>query len=267
MKKIYIKKLECFGKHGVLKEENILGQKFLVSCVISAPSPKNDSVDECVNYALVAQKINDIVSNKVFKLIETLADNIAKEISVDFNIKKVTITVEKPWAPIGLPLKSVAVKKQRQWHDAYIGLGSNIGDSNKTINEALKVLESDKFIRLIKCSSLITTKPYGYTDQPDFLNGVAHISTIYEPYELLEKLNETEAFFKRKREIKWGPRTLDLDIVMYDDLIMSEEKLTIPHYDMQNRAFVLDPMCEIAPFLIHPVYKKTMLQLKKEAII
>ena len=98
-------------------------------------------------------------------------------------------------------------------------------------------------------------------EQGDFLNGCLCIETLFTPGELLCKLHEIEAATGRVREIHWGPRTLDLDIIFYDDLVYEDDELIIPHVDMENRRFVLEPMAEIAPNLRHPILKKTMVQL------
>ncbi len=108
-------------------------------------------------------------------------------------------------------------------------------------------------MRFIKESSLITTKPYGVLEQPDFTNGLWLIKTICEPYELLEELNRIEASLGRQRLVHWGPRTIDLDIIYYDDLVVDSKRLTIPHVDMTNRDFVLVPLNEVDPFVRHPL--------------
>ena len=108
---------------------------------------------------------------------------------------------------------------------------------------------------------MIETEPYGVTDQPSFLNGAARISTLLTPHELLDELHRIEAEAGRERIIHWGPRTLDLDIIFYDDLVMSDDDLCIPHVDMHNRSFVIEPMKELAPYKMHPVLKKRMVEL------
>ena len=101
-------------------------------------------------------------------------------------------------------------------------------------------------------------------EQDDFLNGVMLVETFMRPEELLRYLNELEALAGRVRDTKWGPRTLDLDIVLFEQEVIYSEKLVIPHIDMQNRPFVLEPLCEIAPYAYHPVFCKTVRQLLNE---
>ena len=110
-------------------------------------------------------------------------------------------------------------------------------------------------------SDFITTAPYGGVEQDDFLNGALKLRTLLPPEELLDRLHEIEAQANRKRIIHWGPRTLDLDILLYDDLILDTPDLYIPHIEMQKRDFVLEPLAQIAPYARHPVYQRTVSQL------
>ncbi|MBR5361343.1 MAG: 2-amino-4-hydroxy-6-hydroxymethyldihydropteridine diphosphokinase, partial [Lachnospiraceae bacterium] len=202
---------------------------------------------------------------KNYYLIEAVAEDMAKMLLLKFDkITRVALEIKKPWAPIGLHLEEVAVRIERGWHDTYIALGSNIGNRNDHIDNALMRMEDDDDIIVCEVSDMITTKPYGYTEQDDFINGAAHIKTLYTPAELLRCLNQMEALAGRTRDIKWGPRTLDLDILFYDDMIIDTANLTIPHPDMQNRDFVLKPLNEIAPWLRHPVLNKTVSEMLKD---
>ena len=265
---IRIRNLEVFGHHGVYREENKLGQKFIVCADLymdTRTAGLSDDIEQSVNYGEVCRLIDKHMREKTFYLIEAAAEDLAKAILLKFDrIERVELEVKKPWAPIGLPIEEVSVKIDRKWHDAYIGLGSNMGDKWDNINEALKKMSLDDDIKVIEVSTLIETRPYGYEEQDDFLNGAVHITTLYSPSELLKCLSEFENLAGRKREIHWGPRTLDLDILFYDDIILDTRELTIPHFDMINRDFVLKPLNEIAPWLRHPVLNKTVAQLYDE---
>ncbi len=265
---IRIRNLEVFGHHGVYREENKLGQKFIVCADLymdTRTAGLSDDIEQSVNYGEVCKLIDKHMREKTFYLIEAAAEDLAKAILLKFDrIERVELEVKKPWAPIGLPIEEVSVKIDRKWHDAYIGLGSNMGDKWDNINEALKKMSLDDDIKVIEVSTLIETRPYGYEEQDDFLNGAVHITTLYSPAELLKCLSEFENLAGRKREIHWGPRTLDLDILFYDDIILDTRELTIPHFDMINRDFVLKPLNEIAPWLRHPVLNKTVAQLYDE---
>lgn len=155
---------------------------------------------------------------------------------------------------------------EKKWHKVYIALGSNMGDKLRYLEQAVTHLREDANFKEIRVSDYIETEPYGGVEQDTFLNGVLEAGTLYTPYELLARLQKEEQLADRKREIRWGPRTLDLDILFYDDLILLEENLLIPHIDMKNRMFVLKPLVELAPSLVHPVYQKTVAELLEELL-
>lgn len=136
-----------------------------------------------------------------------------------------------------------------------------MGNKRAYIDQAIEALSKTEGCKVEKVSSIIETEPYGGVEQDVFLNGAMKIKTLLTPQELLERLHELEQEAKRERLIHWGPRTLDLDILLYDDLVLEEDNLCIPHVDMQNRDFVLRPMNEIAPYKRHPVYGKTMKEM------
>lgn len=144
-----------------------------------------------------------------------------------------------------------------------IGLGSNLGERDKNIRTALEKMQ-EKGIELLRVSSVLETEPYGYTDQPKFLNAVCLVETNLTPDQLLDVLLEIEKEMGRVRERKWGPRIIDLDIIFYEDLVLESERLIVPHPDMHNRWFVLAPLAEICPDYVHPKLKKTVRELLQE---
>lgn len=265
MDQIKIENLEVFSNHGVFPEETKLGQKFLVSCTMyleTRKAGKRDDLEESVNYGTISHLIKQKMEEDTYLLIEAVAEHLTEEILLfDEKIKAVDLEVKKPWAPIGLPLETVSVKISRRWHEAYIALGSNMGDKKGYIKQAITGLVNTPGCRVRKMSNLIVTAPYGVTDQEEFLNGALKLETLLTPDELLDRLHELEQEAGRERIIHWGPRTLDLDIILYDDCVIEEDHLCVPHVDMQNRAFVLAPMAEIAPYKRHPVYRKTMMEM------
>lgn len=134
----------------------------------------------------------------------------------------------------------------------YIGLGSNLDNPVQQLKTALDELNQLPDTRLIRASSLYRSKPVGPQDQPDFINAVACLETTLEPLALLDQLQALEQAHRRIRERHWGPRTLDLDLLLYDDQQVSHPRLTVPHSQMHLRGFVLLPLMEISPNLTLP---------------
>ena len=179
-------------------------------------------------------------------------------------LSSIQLEIKKPWAPIGLPLETVSVSIERGWHTVYLGMGSNMGNKEDYLLQAVQALKETSFCQVEAVSDFLVTKPYGVTDQDDFLNGCLKLRTLLTPRELLDRLHHIEQEAGRERTLRWGPRTLDLDILFYDDLILGEADLCIPHVDLPNREFVLRPLCEIAPYLHHPVTGKTVWEMLQE---
>ena len=266
--KIKIKNLEVFANHGVFPEENKLGQKFVISVTMytdTRKAGKTDDLAASIHYGEVSQFIDAYMKAHTFQLIERVAESLAEELLVHTPLlKKVKIEVKKPWAPVGLPLDTVSVEIERQWHTVYIALGSNIGDSTQYLNEAVEQLHALPHTSVAKCSEYYVTPPYGMVEQDDFLNACLELRTLMAPQELLEEMHRIEQEAGRERIVHWGPRTLDLDIIFYDDLVLEEADLCIPHVEMQKRKFVLEPLHEIAPYKRHPVYGKTVREMMEE---
>ena len=147
-------------------------------------------------------------------------------------------------------------------HTVYIALGTNIGDRAENMQQALKELES--IMQVEERSPIYETPPWGLVDQPDFLNQVVRGETELSPVELIKALKEIEAEMGRVPTIRYGPRLIDLDLLFYDDLVFETEKLSIPHPRMRGRAFVLVPLADLAPEIIHPVYGETVIEMLAE---
>ena len=157
------------------------------------------------------------------------------------------------------------------FHTAYVALGSNLGDKEANLRKALELLQ-ERGVEIVKTSTFISTEPYGVTDQPQFLNGVCEVRTSLEPLELLHTLLDIEQEMGRVRLRHWGERNIDLDLLLYEDVVMDTPELKLPHPDMQNRDFVLLPLAEIAPELVHPILQKSIeelsnLYISKRAVI
>ncbi len=145
---------------------------------------------------------------------------------------------------------------------AYIGLGSNLGDRIATCRQALKLLARAGHVAAI--SSFYNTEPVGYEKQEDFVNAVAALETKLSPEALLAACREIEDELGRKRDLRWGPRTIDLDILLYGEERIETQDLIIPHPLMHLRRFVLVPLCEIAPSARHPALQRTAVALLRE---
>lgn len=268
MDKIIIKDLEIFAFHGVLAEEKRLGQKFIVSLELTLDFHKaaeNDNLKHTVDYASICEDTEEFLQDNTFDLIEAAAHHLALHILGKYSIlEKVKVCIKKPYAPIRKTFGYVAAEIERGWINAYISLGSNMGDKQRNIQDAISSLNSRPSTKITAVSGMYITKPIGYIEQDDFLNAAIEIRTLLSPYQLLDFLNKIEIQLKRERTIKWGPRTIDLDILIYDNLQITDNRLVIPHPRMHERLFVIEPVCDIAPYLIHPLLGKRMLELKAE---
>lgn len=268
MDKIKIKDLEIYSHHGVLKEENILGQKFLVSVTLfvdAHQAAKQDDLKQSINYAEVAYFIKDFMEQHTFQLIETVAEQLAYGILKQFPLtEQVKLEVKKPWAPILLPLDTVSIEIERRWHTVYLGIGANLGNKEDNLKQAIAMLQQEETCKVTKVSDFIITAPVGGVEQDDFLNGALEVKTLKTPEELLTLIGSIEASLKRVRTVHWGPRTIDLDILLYDDLVINTEKLIIPHKEMHKRAFVLQPLAAIAPQVMHPILRENIAQLSEK---
>ncbi len=268
MDQITITNLKVFAHHGVFAEETRNGQYFYVNAVLyldCRPAGKSDCLEESVNYGTVCHFISDYLEAHTYKLLEAAAEHLVEEMLLAMPlIKRVKLEICKPQAPIGLPFGNVSVTIERGWHRACLALGSNQGDSGRYLADAVKAMEESREIRVQKVSDFIETKPYGVTDQKQFLNGAVLIDTLFSPRELLAFVQELEERAERRRERRWGPRTLDVDIIFYDKLVYEDDELILPHIDMQHRDFVLKPLAQLCPNYRHPILQKTVRQMLSE---
>ena len=265
---IQIKQLEIYGNHGVFPEETRLGQRFLVNAALYTSTREaglSDDLEKSIHYGVICKEIERFLKENTYRLIETAAERLAEHLLLSTpRLEKIDLEILKPWAPIGLPLETVSVKITRSWHKAYVALGSNLGDKNAYLTEAVEKLGQVKGIRVEQVSGFLETEPYGGVEQDTFLNGCLTASTLLTPIELLSEMNRIEAEAGRERLVHWGPRTLDLDLIFYDELVTEDPKLLLPHPDMQNRRFVLEPLAELCPYKRHPVTGKTVKEMLEE---
>lgn len=268
MDKIIIKDFEAFANHGVFQEEKNLGQKFILSIELyldTRCAGKTDDLTKSIHYGELLNDIEKEFTKTSYDLIERAGEEICEFILLNYDlVKEVKLTLKKPWAPVLKNVDYVALEIKRKWNDVYIACGANMGDKEETIKNAIEKLKEYKDIKLNKVSNFYTTKPVGYEEQDDFVNCAFYIQTLKTPSELMDTLLDIEKYFKRERLIKWGPRTLDLDIIFYNDLISYDEKVLLPHPRAHERQFVMKPLCDINPYFIHPVYKKRIMDISSE---
>ncbi|WP_343209428.1 2-amino-4-hydroxy-6-hydroxymethyldihydropteridine diphosphokinase [Anaerolentibacter hominis] len=268
MDKIKIRDLDIYGFHGVMPEENVVGQRFLICAdlmVDTRAAGESDDLSKSVHYGDVCHWIKGMMTEHTYQLIERAAEELAEGILIHFPlVRALRLEVKKPQAPVGLPFGMISVEIERGWKRAALSFGSNLGDKKGQIDEAIKQLSEDEKIRVLKVSDYIVTEPWGNEDQDEFVNGALILETLYSPLQLLHRMQQVEQNLKRTREVHWGPRTIDLDMIFYEDEITGTEELTLPHPYMQERMFVLEPLAQIAPGMRHPVFGQTVFQLREQ---
>lgn len=252
---IVLKGISARGHHGVLDFEKRDGQVFVVDVTMQVdlvPAGASDDLADTVNYAEVAGDIVALVEGEPLDLIEALAARIADKVLSRPLVEAVEVVVHKPQAPVGHPFTDVQVRVVRERQAlVVIALGSNVGSSVETLHDA--TVELYGLIDITDVSPVVETDAVGGPDQPAYLNAVVTGTTHLAPSSLLAGLHEIELAHGRTREVRWGPRTLDLDLVQYGDpvfdtdVVMGSTTLTLPHPRAHERAFVLVPWLRIEP--------------------
>ena len=186
---IIIENLEVFANHGVLPEETRLGQKFLVSMRLHVDTRRAGLTDELtasVHYGEVCEFVTAYLKEHTYKLIEAAAEQTARSVLLCWPlIRGLSFELKKPWAPVKLPLETVSVEIERGWHTAYIALGSNIGDKEQSLKNAITALDLIEGCKVLKVSSFQETEPYGMIDQDTFLNASLKLRNLLNQEELL----------------------------------------------------------------------------------
>lgn len=244
---ITLRAVRAWGHHGVLQHEKDSGQEFLVDATLhlgTRPAARDDALGRTVNYAEIAASIVDEVGTGSHDLIETLADSLASRILAEqVLIRRLELTIHKPSAPIPHPFADVELHIARDADpvDAVLAVGGNIGDREGRLERALALLEEADGVHVDWTGPVVETAPVGGVDQADFLNSVIGVRTELGPWELLDLAHDIERDAHRERPVRWGPRTLDVDVIRYGDLLVEDPDLTLPHPRAHERAFVLAP--------------------------
>lgn len=265
MDKVLIRGLEITACHGVHGYEKTSPQRFIFDADLFADfygAAKNDDLNGTVNYSAACNLIAEITKNNTFNLIEKLAYECAFALMESFSaIKAVKLTVYKPDAPVKHKFGTVGVTVELSRETAFLSLGSSMGDKKQYLDKAIKLLDGTSGIKVEKVSSYINTEPYGGVAKNQFLNCAVKVETFLPPFALLEEIHRIEAECGRVRNKRWDDRTLDIDIIFYGGKVINAETLVIPHPEYSVRAFVLEPLKEIAPDFVCPVQKKRIRDL------
>ncbi|WP_169251624.1 2-amino-4-hydroxy-6-hydroxymethyldihydropteridine diphosphokinase [Brevibacterium sp. 'Marine'] len=256
--RIELRGLTVRGNHGVFDFEKREGQDFVIDVTLHTSIERaaaTDDLAETIHYGELAEDVAGIVENNTFDLIETLADRIADHcLSL---CEHVELVVHKPSAPIQRTFDDVRIRVERHRAagadagetEAYLSLGANLGDAADTLDQAVAALDRHPDITVTGRSSLFRTAPWGGVDQDDFLNLGVLVTTTLSALELLSVAQGIEVACGRTRELRWGPRTLDIDLIRFGGEDAEQHRrtprLTLPHPRAHERAFVLAPWAEL----------------------
>lgn len=267
MDKLVIKNLEVYGFHGVEPETDKSGEKYIISAELKLnlkEAGDTDRLENTVHLVKICNEISDIFTQNKHKLIERSAEELATYILLHYPIvNHVSMSIKKPWVPAGMNIDYAGIKIEREWHTVYLGVGSNLGDRMGNIKAAADFINESGLSRVTRISKIYETEPYGYIDQDMFLNCAFEIQTLLTPRTLVRLLLDIEHKLKRERKIHLGPRTIDLDVLFYDNLITSFEEAVIPHPRLHERRFVLKPLCDIAPYHMHPILNERCYRIEE----
>jgi dihydroneopterin aldolase / 2-amino-4-hydroxy-6-hydroxymethyldihydropteridine diphosphokinase len=266
--RITITGLRVKGRHGVYEAERREGQDFVVDAVLwldTAAAAAADDLTLTADYGAIVSRLAGIVAGEPVSLIETLADRLAAACLEHGPVREAEITVHKPEAPVSHLVADIAVTIRRSrpvtpaagFEQAaaevaagaktlVLALGSNLGDKVGNLQRGVMALCGDG-IHCLRVSAIYQTEPVGGPEQDDYLNAVLLAASTLPATEILDRCMAAEAAAGRQRTVRWGPRTLDVDVICYGQEISADPRLTLPHPRARERAFVLVPWLEVAP--------------------
>lgn len=268
--RILIDGYELTGCHGVNPEEKVEPQRFVFSAQLDfdlTEAAETDDVDKTVSYAAVCKVIKAFFGESSRDLVETLALGAARRIMLAFpRLVRAAVTVAKPDAPMKGKFDSVGVTAEVKRSVAYVGMGSSLGDRHAYLDKAKELIREDPLVLSVSESARTETAPYGGAAKNAFINSALRVETLHTPEGLLGLLMRVERECGRTREVHWGDRTLDLDLLLFGDEVRSEGDLILPHPEMTRREFVLAPLADIAPHAVHPLCGKRVSELLSELL-
>jgi len=255
--------IRAFGCHGVLPEEQARAQPFEVDLRLEvdlAAAAASDRLEDTVDYGSLTVAVTRIVEDESYRLLERLADRIAGLCLSRSGVRSVEVSVRKLRPPVPVQVASVGVTIHRQAvhpdlqrgpaRRAHLGLGSNLGDRLGFLQGAITGLASTPGIEVVAVSRVYETAPVGGPHQGPYLNAVVAVDTDLGATELLDVAQRLEAAAGRIRAERWGPRSLDVDVLLIGDERITTDRLTVPHPRLFERGFVLAPLADVAPSLV-----------------
>lgn len=267
MDRILIDDLRVLAVIGALAHERESAQPIRVDLSIGVDlhdAGRSDELDDTVNYGLVAERVTQAVSDSKHVLLERLAADVADVVLGFDRVEDVEVTITKLRPPVPVPVASTAVRIRRardaadvaplRSHSAIVALGSNLGDRRSYLRLAVRELGT-----VTAMSQVYETAPIGGPDaQGPYLNMVVRVDTPLDPFAFLRRCQRIEASALRQRVVHWGPRTLDVDLLFFDDVHIVSDELIVPHPHINERRFVLAPLSEVAPDRCPPGWDETL---------
>ncbi len=253
---IHINGLEIHANHGVFDAEKELGQRFYINAILHLDFQDlidSDDLDKSVHYGLVSEDIISYFKTNRCDLIETITHQLVDMLFAKYElINHIELEVVKPWAPLKFSFDDVRTRVSESRTKVYIALGGNVGMSEEIFDQAIDKISKLQGVYKLKQSNRYRSKPFGDVEQADFLNMAIELETSIHPLRLLDSLQAIELELGRTRDIHWGPRTLDLDIILYGNQLISNHRLLVPHRFMTKRDFVLKPLLDLNQYLVDP---------------
>jgi dihydroneopterin aldolase/2-amino-4-hydroxy-6-hydroxymethyldihydropteridine diphosphokinase len=263
--RIHIKGLRVMSVIGVLAHERESAQPLQLDLSVHVDlrdAGLSDELSDTANYGLLSERVATVARESKDLLLERLAHRIAEEALTFDRVEAVDVTVTKLRPPIAEDVDATAISIHRTRqdqeafgeHDVIVALGSNLGDRVGYLRQAIGQLGD-----VVRTSQVFETAPIGGPGEQDaFLNMVVAVRTSLDPFAMLRRCQRIEASANRQRAVHWGPRTLDVDILFYDDAVIDSTELTVPHPRWQERRFVLAPLAEVAPERVPPGWEQEL---------